>query len=1075
MIPTSHIFYQRLKRHYSQAVIGRGEPLFRNGHVFDLQPIGNDKQQQHYSAWVLGSQYDNYHVSLQIDDNAIRSDCDCPFRHQCKHGVAVALAVAEYIQSARQTQAGPGDALEQWLARLQQQLRPAATVQVVDEQQWQLQYLVDSKQWPLRVAIAERYRKRNGDWGRYRQPSLFNLQWRPDFSANDAAILEIVHRCTPCFIGPRAAVSDGYELYGSLAYVFLQHALRSGRAHDMHSGQPLQYGRNCQLHLNWQADSNDYRLYPELEPPPDTAFSLLPCTPPLYRCADAIGMLETPLDGESLALLLTMPPVAADRLQLTCSQLQQLLGEQALPLPEGIAPIRTLDHAAITVTLLSINTKQHGYLPALCMSFSYGTYKVCPDYLQAGQHQHLQHSGDTIEQQGETVLVSRDYAGEYAALDSLPGFGLSAQHVAGEDNECWMPAAAQPQQHVLRWNQLLPRLQQYAIEQDWQIVIDDSYRSQRSSASYTASAQNHSGGWFDLQLDLAVAGTTLDSNSLLQQWLAAGTPDVLPVQDKDQHWLMADMSTLRPLLALLQELYDGDSSKPLRLPAFRAGALDDIEHVNFKQAPSLKKLQQQLKNFQGLKPVTPARQLQATLRDYQQHGLNWLMFLHRHQFGGILADDMGLGKTLQTLAFLQKLKSTGKLTRGALIVAPTSLLWNWQNEAQRFTPNLTVTTLHGAQRQALFASIDQADIVITSYALIQRDFAIYQQRHFDLTILDEAQKIKNSEAKTTRLIKQLPADMRLCLTGTPLENHLGELWSISDFVLPGLLGNKDYFDKHLRQPIEQHGNADASIALSRRIAPFMLRRSKSDVATELPKKTEIVQTVELAADQKVLYESIRLSMEKKVRELIQQKGVARSHIEFLDALLKLRQACIDPRLVKLEKARKVKHSAKMDWLKETLPEMVEEGRRILLFSQFTGMLDLVEKQLQKIAIASVKLTGRTRHRQAVIEQFQNGDVPVFLISLKAGGAGLNLTAADTVIHIDPWWNPAVENQATDRAYRIGQDKPVFVYKLVAAGTVEEKIQALQQEKQALADSLLDATSKASLPKTGDDLLALLRQ
>jgi SNF2 family DNA or RNA helicase len=292
-----------------------------------------------------------------------------------------------------------------------------------------------------------------------------------------------------------------------------------------------------------------------------------------------------------------------------------------------------------------------------------------------------------------------------------------------------------------------------------------------------------------------------------------------------------------------------------------------------------------------------------------------------------------------------------------------------------------------------------------------------------------------------------------------------------DFALPGLLAEGDHFRRHFRNQVEA-GNNERRYELSARVAPFMLRRTKAQVVHELPQKTEIVQTVELAKDQRALYETIRISMEKRVRDLLKEKGVARSHIEFLDALLKLRQACIDPRLVKLSQTKKVKAGAKMEWLIETMPELVEEGRKLLIFSQFTEMLELIDKELANLSIPFVKLTGRTRNRQKVIDEFQNGDVPVFLISLKAGGAGLNLTAADTVIHVDPWWNPAVENQATDRAHRIGQNKPVFVYKLVANGTVEEKIQALQKQKQALADALFDGTGKVGLPQSGEELLAL---
>jgi SNF2 family DNA or RNA helicase len=315
----------------------------------------------------------------------------------------------------------------------------------------------------------------------------------------------------------------------------------------------------------------------------------------------------------------------------------------------------------------------------------------------------------------------------------------------------------------------------------------------------------------------------------------------------------------------------------------------------------------------------------------------------------------------------------------------------------------------------------------------------------------------------------------LALSGTPLENHLGELKSLFDFVLPGLLGTEQHFLQVYRRPIEKQGDSERAFALKQKIAPFMLRRTKSQVATELPDKTEILQLLELESDQRNLYESIRLVMETKVRELFLRKGVAASQIEFLDALLKLRQACCDARLVPIEQAQSVKHNAKLQWLRDNLPEMLEEGRKILLFSQFASMLNLIEQELEYMGISYSKLTGQTKKRQDQIDAFQRGETSVFLISLKAGGTGLNLTAADTVIHYDPWWNPAAENQATDRAHRIGQDKAVFVYKLIARNTVEEKVQKLQQFKQGLADQLFAGGKGQLWQGSAVDLLSLFAE
>ena len=386
---------------------------------------------------------------------------------------------------------------------------------------------------------------------------------------------------------------------------------------------------------------------------------------------------------------------------------------------------------------------------------------------------------------------------------------------------------------------------------------------------------------------------------------------------------------------------------------------------------------------------------------------------------------------------------------------------------------MRVLSLHGPSRAERFASIPEHDVCLTTYPLLWRDRELLGAHAYHLLILDEAQIIKNSASQASQVVRQFSAAHRLCLTGTPMENHLGELWGLFDFLMPGFLGTTKHFTSTWRTPIEKQGNALRRSLLARRIKPFMLRRKKDEVAKELPEKTIIVRSVELDGGQRDLYETVRSAMDARVREEIATKGFARSQIVILDALLKLRQVCCDPRLVKIEAAKKVKERAKLDLLMDLLPEMVEEGRRVLLFSQFTSMLDLIADELTRRKLDFVTLTGSTTDRETPIRRFQAGEVPIFLISLKAGGTGLNLTAADTVIHYDPWWNPAVENQATDRAHRLGQSKKVFVYKLVVAGSIEEKILQLQEKKAELAAGILSEDHEGSVKFSDADLAALL--
>jgi SNF2 family DNA or RNA helicase len=431
---------------------------------------------------------------------------------------------------------------------------------------------------------------------------------------------------------------------------------------------------------------------------------------------------------------------------------------------------------------------------------------------------------------------------------------------------------------------------------------------------------------------------------------------------------------------------------------------------------------------------------------------------------------MGLGKTVQTLAHLAIEQAAGRLDRPALLICPTSLIPNWIREAERFAPGLRVLPLHGKQRKERFDEIAAHDLVLTTYPLLARDHATLTGQPWHAVILDEAQAIRNPKAETSRIVGRLQATQRLCLTGTPLQNHLGELWALFDFLAPGFLGAESTFRKHYRTPIEKHGDAARQDALRRRVRPFLLRRTKEEVVRDLPPKTEIIEPVEMEAAQRAIYEGIRLAMHAKVKAAIASRGLARSGIVILDALLKLRQACCDPRLVKVPAAQKAKAgSAKLDRLLELLTVLTGEGRRVLVFSQFTSMLALIEARLREAGIAHLLLTGETRDRDTPVRRFQAGEVPVFLISLKAGGVGLNLTAADTVIHYDPWWNPAAEDQATDRAHRIGQDKPVFVHRLVALQSIEEKMELLKERKRALVATVLQGEEGGALRLTEADV------
>ncbi len=467
--------------------------------------------------------------------------------------------------------------------------------------------------------------------------------------------------------------------------------------------------------------------------------------------------------------------------------------------------------------------------------------------------------------------------------------------------------------------------------------------------------------------------------------------------------------------------------------------------------------------------------LGLTLRPYQLQGLAWLQYLRRNHLAGILADDMGLGKTAQTLAHLLVEKHAGRLDLPALVVLPTSLVFNWRAEAARIAPALRVLTLQGPKRAEDFASMAACDVVLTTFPLLWRDGRALAAQPFHMLVLDEAQSVKNAAGRSARAVRRLHARHRLCLTGTPLENHLGELWAQFDFLLPGFLGDARGFQRLWRKPIEVNGESLRAQLLAQRVRPFILRRRKEDVAPELAPLTEIVKRVRLQGQQRDLYESVRVAADKQVRRVLARAHFAGAQISILDALLKLRQVCCDPYLLKGGKMPPGMERAKLELLLTLLPALVREGRRILVFSQFTEMLALVEPELDALGIPWLALTGKTptAQRGAVVARFQAREVPVFLVSLKAGGLGLNLTAADTVVHLDPWWNPAVQQQATARAHRIGQDQPVFVYTLVVQGSIEERMLDLQARKSALVQGVLGVDGAVAGKFSEEELHGLL--
>ena len=676
---------------------------------------------------------------------------------------------------------------------------------------------------------------------------------------------------------------------------------------------------------------------------------------------------------------------------------------------------------------------------------------------------------------------TRDLAAEHAALTRLTKYGFRPGKTPGS-------------YELVGQNQVLTFLarEHPKLEKEWKVTLEErlEFSANKNLERIEPKFQITPSGvqWFDLAVSFGTKGGEAFSQADIQRLLLGGTSHT---RLKNGKFALIDTGAVEELQEVLLDCNPQQTGGGYRMSATQAGFLDATLAENGWQAAAPSAWKDRAKTLAGEAKLVcpPLGKLEEVLRPYQKHGVAWMHFLRANGFGGILADEMGLGKTLQTLAFIESTRKAegGRRKEPCLVICPTSLAFNWAAEAAKFTPGLRVVLLHGPDRHKRFAEIPEADLVVTSYALIRRDAERYKGVEFDTVVLDEAQHIKNRQTQNAQAVKAVRSKYRLVLTGTPLENSVLDLWSIFDFLMPGYLGTAQDFRDRYEQPITKARDADAQMRLARRLKPFLLRRLKREVAAELPEKLEQVSFCDLSEEQAQVYQQVLDATRREVVMAVDQNGLAKSRMVVLSALLRLRQICCDLRLLGVERSdgametggdgnapsntpalqdsKTPPASGKLELFSELLEEVVDGGHRALVFSQFVGMLTLLRERLEAEEIEYCYLDGSTKDRGAVVQKFQTGKAPVFLISLKAGGVGLNLTAADTVIHFDPWWNPAVEDQATDRAHRIGQTRVVTSYKLITRGTIEEKILQLQQKKRDVIAATL--TGEEALTGTLD--------
>ncbi len=1043
-----------------QRFISRGRNYFTEGRVeqlvleldpdtdTDLVPLCEGEAAAH----VRGSGHSRYHTRLYwaVEDGqllTLEGHCTCPVAYNCKHVAAVVYAVIQVLKHPPRPQSD--DDWKTRLPRLSQRLKGGIPNTLDEFIAWQL---IEQRERPfLRPMLTHRNRN------------------RPE-RINKGQLYRGYHRKAGPTPLDAAVIQHGrpYEDEISLDLIdtaLLRALVQTGRVWlskdypDPHAA--LRWNDEAfPLEFHWENDRGRWALR--------------------YRLPDGICLWQRPqswlaCDPAHRTLQTVALPLPAWQLSLLLKESWRLNSPESVEafsrywqlhfghLPDLPPPVKTTFTHRTTrpVALLTLQPLAHEstHVHLILSGWRYGQRTLHPE------------APDAPVEDGDT-LWQRDPAAERDILATFENWlqqqGTPLQRVSAAQPARWEWAEKSTADYSMldALDTLLREhdayLRQQGIEIHWPDTVPRITGVNTFSATLTQDPLDDA---LTLNLQLELDGRKLPLAPLVAQALepleqvSSGRPlpDKLLLEDPEANQLLRlPTATLRPYLEALYSLQARgalSAAKPARLTPLEAAALKDAPALETdpRADDTLQRLRQLSTATAPTVPI-PAT-FRAHLRPYQQQGVNWLQFLRAWQLGGILADDMGLGKTVQTLAHLCIEQEAGRLDRPALIVSPTSVAANWLAEAQRFTPHLRTLLLHGPQRQQHFTNLSDYDIVLTTYPLLVRDFGTLQEQTWSWLILDEAHHIKNPRAKVSQLARQLQSRHRLCLTGTPLENNLEELWSLFDFLMPGLLGPLNHFRKYWRTPIEKHAQGDLLALPQRKLAPLMLRRTKEQVARELPPKNEMTVQIALNDRQRTLYDSVRLTLEKTVREALEKKGLAKSHITVLTALLKLRQICCDPALLKELQDRKAPPSAKLDALVDMVTELVEEGRRILIFSQFAQMLSRIEVRLKQAGIPSLKLTGRTRRRQQVIDAFRQGKTSVFLISLKAGGVGINLTEADTVILYDPWWNPAAENQAIDRAYRIGQDKPVFVYRLITEGTIEEKILALQQHKLSLAEGV----------------------
>lgn len=1047
-----------LAPYFSPLVRDRGARYHVAGRVVHLR--GNQHEAE---ALVRGSR--SYNTGIRWHRGQVEFACTCPFfgdGQPCKHLWALALAAADLnylsaVSAGRSTRKAPDAKTPEPTARWRRVLEAVSESEVTPELEaspttpLRILYMLDAisvrEGSALQLEVSTQNQRRNGQWS---PPKPLKLsRTNPERLADplDRMILSALAGCEPDMRYGSSAASGVFALSDAHRELLLPLLCSTGRffarAPDgtrtdmltLDEGAPWIFliqltsrsHSEYQLHgVLWRKDATLGLDQPVMLLPSGWVFTRTHLAPLNHNGAFAwiVALRQT---GP-----LTIPATDAEAF------IQELFNSPRLPpatLPPELAPEKKT-----IAPVRKLQVRPHPLEPdQVCarLVFSYAGHDFA----------HTDNRPGLLDWPQRT-FYARDPQTERQAAESLHVLGFQRHTNYSEPGYTLHLPAHQ-----------LPAVLHALLPQGWHVEASGKmYRAARSFRLKVASGTD----WFDLQGDLQFEGASVSLPALLKAFrggektvvLDDGSLGLVP-----EEWLRR-MGTLAELGDLQDSVVRFQKEQALLLDALLA------EQPGVDVDAAFARIREELRTFQAIEPRDPPPGFQGILRPYQREGLGWFEFLRRFGFGGCLADDMGLGKTVQVLALLEQRRQ--EKCGPSLVVVPRSLMFNWRTEAARFTPALRVLEHSGISRARHTGHLADYDIILTTYGTLRRDAALLKDITFDYVILDEAQAIKNAGTHSAKAARLLRAKHRLALSGTPVENHLGELWSLFEFLNPGMMGRASAFAAFAGKAGDPAGRQ----LLARTLRPFILRRTKGQVATELPARLEQTLHCDLPAPQRKLYNELREFYRQSLLKKVAEQGMGRAKIMVLEALLRLRQAACHPGLV--DPAHKGEESAKLATLIPQLLEVTQEGHKALVFSQFTSFLSLVKEQVDKAGLTYEYLDGKTRDRQARVDRFQNDpECRLFLISLRAGGLGLNLTAAEYVFLLDPWWNPAVEAQAIDRAHRIGQKQQVFAYRLIARDTIEEKVLELQASKRDLASAIITEDQSILRTLTREDLELLL--